>query len=240
MVFRARPCNSGRQAAPRFFITLVEVLLPDERSFSSSLTIAPCRPAARSSAVRPRQSRSCRPGPCCWPAPRSLPPWRARRRGSSACSCRRASGPDRSSRKIVTTFSMASSAPAPRARNVEAARPARVTRLRTMSISVSSVLGVGRTTMLNRRLRAADMSLTPRSRVLAVAITENPLAAGDLGGQLRHGNPLLRQQRDHRVLHFGGAAGDFLEPGKRAGFHRAEDRALDQGLGLGPWAISIA
>ena len=31
--------------------------------------------------------------------------------------------------------------------------------------------------MLKRRLRAADMSLTPRSRVLAVAITENPFLA---------------------------------------------------------------
>ena len=32
--------------------------------------------------------------------------------------------------------------------------------------------------MLNRRFRAADISLTPLSRVLAVAMTENPLTAG--------------------------------------------------------------
>ena len=38
--------------------------------------------------------------------------------------------------------------------------------------------GVGRTTMLNRRFRAADMSLTPLSRVLAVAMTEKPFWAG--------------------------------------------------------------
>ena len=32
--------------------------------------------------------------------------------------------------------------------------------------------------MLNRRFRAADISLTPLSRVLAVAMTENPFWAG--------------------------------------------------------------
>ena len=38
--------------------------------------------------------------------------------------------------------------------------------------------GVGRTTMLKRRFRAADISLPPLSRVLAVAIMEKPFFAG--------------------------------------------------------------
>ena len=71
-----------------------------------------------------------------------------------------------------------------------------------MSTSVSSVLGVGSTTMLKRRLSAADMSLTPRSRVLAVAMIEKPFWRGNFGRQLRHGDALFREQRDHRVLHF--------------------------------------
>ena len=103
-----------------------------------------------------------------------------------------------------------------------------------MLISISSVFGVGRTTILKRRLRAADMSLTPRSRVLAVAITENPFLGGKFGGQLRHRDPLLRQQGNHRVLHLRGAARDFLEPGQGAGLHRSKDRAFDQRRLAGP------
>ena len=52
------------------------------------------------------------------------------------------------------------------------------TRVWTISISVAMSAGVGRTIMLNRRFRAADMSLTPLSRVLAVAMREKPFWAG--------------------------------------------------------------
>ena len=38
--------------------------------------------------------------------------------------------------------------------------------------------GTGSTTLLKRRVSAADMSLTPRSRVLAVAIRLKPRLAG--------------------------------------------------------------
>ena len=48
----------------------------------------------------------------------------------------------------------------------------------TISISASRFSGAGRTTMLNRRFKAADISLTPLSLVLAVAMTENPFLAG--------------------------------------------------------------
>ena len=44
------------------------------------------------------------------------------------------------------------------------------TRLVTMDTSVSRSAGAGSTTRLNRRFNAADMSFTPRSRVLAVAM----------------------------------------------------------------------
>ncbi len=46
-----------------------------------------------------------------------------------------------------------------------------------MSTSSSSLAGSGSTTVLNRRRSAEDSSFTPRSRSLAVAMTENPLAA---------------------------------------------------------------
>ena len=75
------------------------------------------------------------------------------------------------------------------------------------------------------------MSLTPRSRVLAVAMIEKPFLAGtsvvSSGTEMR----LFREERDHRVLHFRRAARDLLEAGQRARFHRAEDRAFDQRLG---------
>src|SRR5262245_42405894 len=43
--------NNGRQSAPRFLTTLVRYSCQVVRSLSSSLTIEPCSPAARSSAV---------------------------------------------------------------------------------------------------------------------------------------------------------------------------------------------
>src|SRR6516165_1348633 len=43
--------NNGRQSSPRFLTTLVRYSCQVMRSFSSSLTIEPCSPAARSSAV---------------------------------------------------------------------------------------------------------------------------------------------------------------------------------------------
>ena len=48
----------------------------------------------------------------------------------------------------------------------------------TISISASRELGLGKTTMLKRRFKAADISLTPLSLVLAVAIIEKPFLAG--------------------------------------------------------------
>ncbi len=47
----------------------------------------------------------------------------------------------------------------------------------TIAISSSTVAGNGSTTVLNRRRSADEMSLTPRSRSLAVAITLNPRTA---------------------------------------------------------------
>ena len=133
---------------------------------------------------------------------------------------------------MVTTFSIASAA-GTWAFNSRLTASSR-TRLRTMSISVSSVLGVGRTMMLKRRLRAADMSLTPRSRVLAVAITENPLAAGT--SVASSGTEMRFSERSEisASCTSDGAAGDFLEAGQGARLHRAEDGALDQRCMAGP------
>src|SRR5262249_45062045 len=101
--------NNGRQSAPRFFSTLVKYSCQVVRSFSSSLTIEPCRPAARSSAVtspEPKLPASAMllastemasavertpDGVLSLFLPSSVWPWR-------------------SSRKMVTTFSIASAA----------------------------------------------------------------------------------------------------------------------------------
>ena len=84
--------------------------------------------------------------------------------------------PERSSRKMVTTCSSVSCRGSLAFRSSPAESWA--TRVFTIFSSVDISAGAGRTTMLNRRLRAADMSLTPLSRVLAVAMREKPFRAG--------------------------------------------------------------
>ena len=83
--------------------------------------------------------------------------------------------PDRSSRKIVTTRRISSRADGTSGSSSD--RPSWATRRATISTSSSSVAGSGSTTVLNRRRRADDRSFTPRSRSLAVAMTENPWTA---------------------------------------------------------------
>ncbi len=56
-------------------------------------------------------------------------------------------------------------------------RPISSTRRETISTSASAVSGSGSTTVLKRRRRALDSSLTPRSRSLAVAIRLKPRTA---------------------------------------------------------------
>ena len=55
--------------------------------------------------------------------------------------------------------------------------PNEATRFCTMLISSSKLSGTGKITVLKRRLSAEDNSLTPLSRLLAVAITLKPLIA---------------------------------------------------------------
>src|ERR1019366_1282689 len=57
------------------------------------------------------------------------------------------------------------------------ARPSSLTRRCTISTSSSMEADTGRTTVLNRRFSALDSSFTPRSRLLAVAITLKPRTA---------------------------------------------------------------
>ena len=83
--------------------------------------------------------------------------------------------PLRSSRNTVTTRRISSSASS--SAGSSRAAPSWATRWRTMATSSSGSSGSGRTTTLNRRLSAADSSLTPLSRSLAVAITLKPLRA---------------------------------------------------------------
>lgn len=81
--------------------------------------------------------------------------------------------PLRSSRKMVTTRRISSRAGV--SPGSSRARPRLVTRRWTMSISSAIESGTGKITVLNRRLRALESSLTPRSRLLAVAMMLNPL-----------------------------------------------------------------
>ena len=84
--------------------------------------------------------------------------------------------PPRSSLKMVHTLSTTSSWGIPA---LSSRLPASCSTLDfTISISVDISDGGGRITMLNLRFRAADISLTPLSLVLAVAMTENPFWAG--------------------------------------------------------------
>ena len=83
--------------------------------------------------------------------------------------------PDRNSRNTVMTRRISSTAEG--ISGSSSARPRSWTRRVTISTSSSSVAGSGSTTVLNRRRRAEDRSLTPRSRSFAVAMTLNPFAA---------------------------------------------------------------
>ena len=83
--------------------------------------------------------------------------------------------PFRSSRKICTT--RRTSCIAGGSAGSSSARPISETRLDTMLISSSSVAGTGRMTVLKRRLSAEDSSLTPLSRLFAVAMRLKPRTA---------------------------------------------------------------
>ena len=75
------------------------------------------------------------------------------------------------------------------------------TRLATIATSSSMSSGSGSTTTLKRRFSAEDSSLTPLSRLLAVAMTLKPRAGVDGSVQLRDRHHLFRQHGDQRVLH---------------------------------------
>ncbi|MGR7000015.1 hypothetical protein ACU686_21085 [Yinghuangia aomiensis] len=80
---------------------------------------------------------------------------------------------------------------------------------------------------LNRRLSAADISETPRSRRFAVAISVNPGAActwaSPVPAKPGDRDPAFGEQRDQRVLHLGQAAGHLFDAGHRAAGHGGED-----------------
>ena len=94
--------------------------------------------------------------------------------------------------------------------------------------------------MLNRRLRAADMSLTPRSRVFAVAMTENPLAAGTSVAS----SGTLTRFSDRRLMRAScTSAAQRVISSNRARVPDSIARYTGDLMiasGLGPWAISMA
>ena len=139
--------------------------------------------------------------------------------------------PSRSSRKTVTTRRISSTPSGAAGRSSE--RPIWSTRRETMSTSSSGVAGSGSTTVLNRRRSALDSSLTPRSRSLAVAMRLKPRTAWTSCAQLRDRQRLLGQDRDQRVLHVGGDAGQLLDPRGHALRHRPHDRAGHERVAAG-------
>lgn len=52
----------------------------------------------------------------------------------------------------------------------------------------------------------------------------------DLRIEFRHRQGLFRKDRDQRVLHFTGNAGQFLDAADLAGLHRLDHRAFDEGI----------
>ena len=82
--------------------------------------------------------------------------------------------PERSSRNTLTSTSVASR---PRRAGISAARSIASVSRSTSAISTSRFSMAPMVSKLNRRFKAADISLTPRSRVLAVPITLNPRLA---------------------------------------------------------------
>ena len=83
--------------------------------------------------------------------------------------------PCRSSRKMVTTRRISSSAGFSAGSCITFSKLS--TRRRTMSISSSIVSGKGRMTVLKRRFKALDKSLTPLSRLFAVPMILKPRIA---------------------------------------------------------------
>ena len=79
------------------------------------------------------------------------------------------------------------------------------------------------TTVLKRRLSADDSSLTPRSRLLAVAMTLKPLRAWTSVLSSAIGQRLLRQDGDQRVLHVGRDPRQLLEPRDMPALHGEHD-----------------
>src|SRR2546430_2090068 len=68
-----------------------------------------------------------------------------------------------------------------------------------METSVSKSAGAGSTTRLKRRFRAADMSLTPRSRVLAVVTNEKPLVPDVCGSDVERATFPAANVGEHRT-----------------------------------------
>ena len=94
--------------------------------------------------------------------------------------------------------------------------------------------------MLNRRLRAADMSLTPRSRVLAVAMTEKPFWAGT--SVASSGTEIRFSDRSEIIASCTSEAQRVISS-NRASVPDSIARKIGlliSASGLGPWAMSIA
>ena len=130
--------------------------------------------------------------------------------------------PARSSRITVTTRRISESAA--RSAGSSRAAPRLRTRVVTISTSWSRLSGSGSTTVLNRRRSAEDRSLTPLSRLFAVAMTLNPLTRLHFCVEFGDGQGLLAHDGDEGILHVRRDPGELLHPNQAAGLHGPHHR----------------
>ncbi len=97
-------------------------------------------------------------------------------------------------------------------------------------------VGHGQDDRIEPAQEALDSSLTPLSRLLAVAITLNPLLACTSVLSSGMGRVFSERIVIKRILHFAGNARHLLDAADQAGFHGLEHRALDQAPRDGPSA----
>ena len=105
------------------------------------------------------------------------------------------------------------------------------------------LVGIGRQRQHHRVEASAQRGGQIVDAAVAVVGSGDEVEARDrlhLAGQLRHGQGLLAEHRDQRVLHVAGHARELLDANDRAGAHRPVDRAGNERRLAGPSASSRA
>src|SRR5690606_29454430 len=164
--------NSGHEppsSLPRGSTTPCRYLLRIARSSGSRRAREPTSEAARVRAVRVRSPKKL----LCRMASSSTPICSAVDRADSSFSSSLPAAAAEA-RRSAKLWSSTSSRVGGTSSSIEWRRSSSSVRKRTISVSLFLLVMTGMRTKLNRRFSAEDRSLTPRSRLLAVAMTEKP------------------------------------------------------------------